>query len=153
MVNVPQTTRTRTPAAIRAVIDRALAKAREQARANNVPALLSSEVAADATRQRWAVSSRTVAGTVYLVDLTADADGVSTLCQCEAQHAGRLCWHRAAARLAMFREIGHHDARGWRHGGPEDLADLMGWWSRQEPPADRFAEPDVFDPADWTEVA
>jgi hypothetical protein len=126
-----------------ASIDRATARAHEEARAGHVPALLASDVTPDGTRQVWAVISRTRAGRVYLVDLIADHNGVETLCQCEAAGANRVCFHRAAARLALFRDIPHHDARGYQ-GDPEELAELMAWWS---------AEPDPADPADWTMAA
>jgi len=148
--NATTATRTRSTASIEAAISRANAKAFEQARAGNVPALLTSDVTAAATRQTWAVSSRTVAGVVYVVDLVADSAGVSTHCQCEAQHAGRICWHRSATRAALFGDIGHHDARGWHHAGPEDLADLLGWWAQQPAPD---PVPDPAEPADWTAVA
>jgi hypothetical protein len=95
-----------------AAIDRAVAKAHEQARAGNRPALLRHRVDADGVaRQTWAVSSRSTAGTVYLVALVADGDGIHTRCDCPAGSADRLCWHRAAARLALYGEIAAHDDR------------------------------------------
>ena len=90
-------------------IDRAVAKAHEQARAGNLPTLLKSYTTDPLeTWQVWSVGSRTVAGTVYLIDLKADADGLSTLCSCQAGDANRICWHRAAARMAALGEIDHH---------------------------------------------
>jgi len=126
-----------------AAINRAVARAHAEAHAGHLPALLSSDVTPDGTRQTWAISSRTRSGRVYLVDLLADHNGVETMCQCEAHHAGRICFHRAACRLALFGDIGHHDARG-HDGDPDELAELLVWWGQQ---------PDPSEPADWTAVA
>jgi hypothetical protein len=91
-------------------IDRAVAKALEQARTGNLPTLLRTYTSDPLeTWQVWSVGSRTVAGTVYLIDLKADADGLSTLCSCQAGDANRICWHRAAARMAALGEIDHHE--------------------------------------------
>ena len=95
----------RTP--IQTSIDRAIARALEQARLGNLPTLLEAHAAPLITTQVWAVSSRTTDGAVYIVDLSADVDGMLTECTCEAGKVGRPCWHRASARLAALGEIGH----------------------------------------------
>ena len=104
---------TRTPEQRQRAIDRAMSKALEQARAGNLPTLLRIFTSPDGleTRQFWTVSSRTVAGSVYNVDLTADSGGIKTLCTCAAAEADRLCWHRAAVRLAASQAIEYHDGR------------------------------------------
>ncbi len=101
----------RTPEQRQRAMDRAISKALEQSRAGNVPTLLRSFTSPDGleTRQCWTVSSRTVAGAVYNVDLTADADGVTTLCTCAAAESDRLCWHRAAVKLAASGQIEYHE--------------------------------------------
>jgi hypothetical protein len=134
------------PPHVQATINRAIARAHTQAQAGNIPALLSSDVTPTATRQTWAVTSRSVAGTVYLVDLVADSSGIDTHCECEASHAGRICWHRASARLALFGDIDHHDCRGWHGAGSHDLADLLSQWTARQ-------AVDPFDAADWTVAA
>lgn len=89
-----------------AAIDRAVARAHEQAAIGNRPRLLRQFHDPEQTRQVWAIGSRTTGGTVYTVDLIADADGISTHChECAAASAGRLCWHRAACRLAVLGEL------------------------------------------------
>ena len=78
---------TRVPARSRRQIsiDRATAKAHEQGRADNFPTLLRSSRTADGDwRQVWSVGSRTVAGSVYTVDLAHDGAGIETLCDCAA---------------------------------------------------------------------
>jgi erythromycin esterase-like protein len=95
-----------------ATIARATAKAHEQARAGNLPTLLRSRFDGEAITELWSIGSRTTGGAVYIVDLRHDADGVTTYCECEAQHAGRVCWHRAAARLAHADAIRSHRAPG-----------------------------------------
>jgi hypothetical protein len=139
------------PPHVQATINRAIARAHDQARAGNLPALLSSDVRPEATRQTWAITSRSLAGAVYLVDLVADCTGVDTHCQCEASHAGRICWHRAAVRLALFGDIGHHDCRGWHDAGTEDLADLLTQWTAKQslPRSGAGMACDPFDAADW----
>ena len=92
-------------------IDRAIAKAWEQARAGNLPTLLRQHDTGHDTKQVWSVGSRTAGGTVYTIDLAADADGISTLCDCAGSEADRICWHRAATRLAALGELDYHDAR------------------------------------------
>ena len=112
MDNVAQTTRTRTPRQRQAALDKAISKAHEQARIGNLPTLLRQHDTDHDTRQVWSIGSRTVAGVVYTIDLIADAEGITTLCHdCEAAHAGRLCWHRASARLAALGELDYHDGR------------------------------------------
>ena len=95
-----------------AAIDRATHKAHEQARTGNVPTLLRSFTSPDGLEQRqfWTVGSRTTGGVVYDVTLTADADGLKTLCHCDGATAGRICWHRAAVRLAALGELECHRA-------------------------------------------
>lgn len=108
--NVAHEPRTRTPQQQQAIIDRALSKAHEQARAGNLPSLLRQHNALDnlSTTQVWTVGSRTTGGTIYRVVVTADGDGLSSLCECEAAHANRICWHRAACRLAALGDIPSH---------------------------------------------
>ena len=91
--------------------ERAQAKAVEQARVGNVPTLIRQRFTGDALVELWSVGSRTSGGTVYLVDLRHDADGISTLCDCPAADC---CWHRAACRLAHADRIPSHNAQGWR---------------------------------------
>lgn len=106
MSNVPSVSRPRTPEQRQAAIDRAIARAHEQAQAGNLPRLLRQFHDPEQTRQVWAISSRTTGGVVYTVDLIADADGLHTHChECQAATAGRLCWHRAACRLAVLGEL------------------------------------------------
>jgi hypothetical protein len=79
-------------------IDRAYAKAHEQARAGNLPAVLHARAWSNGiTRWRYSVASRITAGTVYLVDLTDDHGQLFTACDCPSVGP---CWHRAAVRLA-----------------------------------------------------
>ena len=94
-----------------AAIDRATSKAHEQARAGNLPTLLRTFGTDFDTRQTWNVNSRVTAGQTYLIDLVADCDGIRTLCTCDAAHADRICWHRAAVRLAALGELAHHTTR------------------------------------------
>ncbi len=96
-----------------AAIDRAQHKAHEQAAAGNLPTLLRTFTSPDGleTRQFWTVGSRTTGGVVYDVSLTADADGLTTLCHCDGATAGRICWHRAAVRLAALGELECHRAQ------------------------------------------
>jgi hypothetical protein len=84
----------------------------EQSRAGNLPTLLKSITTSDrlTTQERWSVGSRVTAGQVYLIDLHADGDGISTICSCAAAEAQRLCWHRAACRMAALGEVDYHDA-------------------------------------------
>lgn len=98
----------RTP--IQTSIDRATARALEQARLGNLPTLISSDADAAQTWQVWSVSSRTTDGSIYVVDLYADIDGLRTICSCEAGKASRICWHRAASRLACLGDIPHFEA-------------------------------------------
>ncbi len=113
VTNVAQPTTSRTPEQRQAAIDRATAKALEQARAKNIPTLLRKHTSRDGlqTTAVWNVSSRITAGTIYLVDMTADCDGIRTLCSCDGASAGRICWHRSAVRLAVHGDIPHHDRR------------------------------------------
>jgi hypothetical protein len=79
-------------------IDRANAKAHEQARAGNLPTALAARAWSNGiTRWRYSVGSRTAGGSVYLVDLTDDHGTIWTACDCPAIG---VCWHRAATRLA-----------------------------------------------------
>lgn len=88
-----------------AAIERARAKAVEQASCGNVPTLLRSRFDGAAIVELWSLGSRTTGGRVYLVDLRHDAAGVTTCCDCAASDADRLCWHRASARMAHNDEI------------------------------------------------
>ncbi len=96
-----------------AAIDRAMHKAREQAQAGNIPVLVRDFTSPDGLEQRqyWTIGSRTTGGVVYNVDLTASASGIETLCHCDGANAGRLCWHRAAVRLAALGELECHRAK------------------------------------------
>lgn len=107
MQNDTTAQRSLTAAQKQAIIDRALAKAHEQARAGNLPSLLRQHNALDnlSTTQVWTVGSRTTGGVIYRVVVTADGDGISSLCECEAAHSGRICWHRAACRMAALGEL------------------------------------------------
>ena len=97
---------------LQAAIDRATHKAHKQAQAGNLPTLLRSFTSPDGLEQRqfWTVGSRTTGGVVYDVTLTADCDGLKTLCHCDGANAGRICWHRAAVRLAALGELESHRA-------------------------------------------
>ena len=92
-------------------IERAVTRALEQSRAGNLPTLLRAYVDPAQTCQVWSIGSRTTGGTVYLIDLEANSDGITTHCSCQAGDADRICWHRAAVRLACLGEISHHEAR------------------------------------------
>ena len=127
-------------------IDRATAKAFEQARADNLPTLLRSRRTPDGGWQQvWSVGSRTVAGSVYTIDLAHDGAGIETLCDCAAFEAERICWHRAACRLAHLGELAYHDAATGRTLHP----------LTPDQEADLFAafDPDPADAADWTALA
>ena len=109
-------------------IDRATVKALAQAEAGNLPTLMRSYTSADGltTTQHWLVTSRTRGETTYNVDLSADCDGLKTLCTCEAAQADRICWHRSAARLAALGQIKRHECPtyppitlGELHGRPD----------------------------------
>ena len=113
------------------------------ARAKVYPALLSSDVTPEGTRQTWAVASRVTAGTVYLVDLHADCNGVATLCQCEAAHADRSAgidrpsgWRSSATSTITTRAATRATRRNW--------PSCSSWWS---------PDPNPSDVADWSEVA
>jgi hypothetical protein len=81
-----------------AQIERAMSKAFEQARADNLPTLLGVRAWSNGVSQwRWSVASRTVAGVVYLITLCDDHGLLTSTCDCPAVD---VCWHRAAARLA-----------------------------------------------------
>ena len=127
-------------------IDRATAKAYEQARADNLPTLLRSRRTPDGDwRQVWSVGSRTVAGSVYTIDLAHDAAGIETLCDCAAAESDRICWHRASVRLAHLGQLAYHDGatgRTLRPLTPDDAADLLAHFS-----------PDPADEPDWTALA
>lgn len=87
-------------------IDRANAKALEQARAGNVPTALSARAWSNGrTTWRYGVASRTSGGSVWLVDLTDDHGVVTTTCDCPATG---VCWHRAATRLAYMGQLTLH---------------------------------------------
>ncbi len=123
MINADQTqigSRSRKQAAI----DRAMAKAHEQARAGNLPLLLRQFDTDHDTRQVWSVGSRVTAGACYTIDLTADADGIRTLCDCQAGATEKICWHRAAVRLAALGELQYHTTK--QPTVPITLADLHG---------------------------
>lgn len=90
--------------------DRALAKVIEQATANNLPVLLSDQGDDHEQRQRWAIGSRTTGGTIYLIDLTASANGIATACSCTGS-GERRCWHRLAVRMAALYELAYRDGR------------------------------------------
>ena len=77
----------------------------------NLPRLLRQFDTDHDTRQVWAVGSRTTGGTIYTIDLRADASGITTMCDCEATG---ICWHRQAARMAVFGELNYHDCRPGR---------------------------------------
>ncbi len=111
-MNVDQT-QTDARAKLQRAIDRATHKAQEQAAAGNLPRLLRSFTSPDGLEQRqfWTVGSRTTGGVVYDVTLTADCDGLKTLCHCDGANAGRICWHRAAVRLAALGELECHRAQ------------------------------------------
>jgi hypothetical protein len=108
MNNVSQPPRTRTPEQTQTAIIRATAKVWEQAEARNLPRLLRQFDTDHDTRQVWTIGSRTTGGTVYTVDLMADANGIATMCDCEAVG---ICWHRQAARMAVFGQVTYHDCR------------------------------------------
>lgn len=66
----------------------------------------------------WSIGSRVTAGTVYTVDLIADESGVRTLCDCQAGATERVCWHRAAVRMAALDDLPAHDCRAPRDPWP-----------------------------------
>ncbi len=106
--------RVRTPEQRQRSIDAALSKAEEQARAGILPTLRRSFTSPDGleTQQHYVVPSRMTQGAYYHVVVRADVDGLHTHCHdCEAAHAGRLCWHRAACWLAALGRIGYHDGQ------------------------------------------
>ena len=94
-----------------AAIDRATAKAHEQARSGNLPMLLRQADEGHQSRQVWSIGSRMTAGTCYTIDLTADCDGLRTLCDCPAGTTDKICWHRAAVRLAALGELQYHTTK------------------------------------------
>ena len=63
-----------------------------------------------------------------LIDVAASADGVQTRCECEAQHADRICWHRAAVRMAIFGEIAARRPQPQPVTPRLTAADLSGAW-------------------------
>jgi hypothetical protein len=87
-------------------IDRAYAKAHEQARVGNVPTAITARAWSNGvTRWRYSVASRTTGGDVWLVDLTDTHGALTTACDCPAIG---VCWHRAAARLAHTGQLVPH---------------------------------------------
>ena len=109
-------------------IDRATAKAHEQSRVDNLPTLLRSRRDADGGCRP-----------------TRLAAGIETLCDCAAAESDRICWHRAACRLAHLGELAYHDAATGRTLAPltpDEEADLL--------PA---FDPDPADAPDWTALA
>lgn len=97
---------------------RAAALAMDQAAAGNLPTLTGQSIEPDATRQTWAVGSRSQPDLAYTVELTADCDGIATRCDCLAGRNQRLCWHRLAARLAVYGDIAWRDGRRPPHPTP-----------------------------------
>jgi hypothetical protein len=82
----------------RTALDRATAKAHEQARAGNLPTVIVARAWSNGiTTWRYALGSRTAGGTVYLIDLTDSNGRLTTHCDCPAM---TTCWHRVAVRLA-----------------------------------------------------
>ena len=96
MMNVSHQPRVRTESALHATFDRSLAKSDEQARAGTLPRLIRQ----GAGYAVWSVSSRTVGGSVYLVEAALNGD---TGCDCQA--AG-WCWHRTHVERAQAGHIG-----------------------------------------------
>ena len=92
-------------------IERATHRALEQAREGNHPVLLREQVRSWATQQTWSIGSRTAGGSVYVIDATTDCNGTQTHCTCAAADSDRICWHRAAIRLAIFNDIPWTDGR------------------------------------------
>jgi hypothetical protein len=87
-------------------IDRAMARAHEQARVGNVPTAITARAWSNGiTRWRYSVASRTTGGDVWLVDLTDTHGTLVTACDCPAVG---VCWHRAAARLAHTGQLVPH---------------------------------------------
>jgi hypothetical protein len=90
--STPMTTRRR------AAIDRATAKAHEQARQGNLPAVVYVRAWSNGvTRWRYSLSSRTNGKNVWLIDVTDNHGRLTTACDCPAIG---VCWHRASVRLA-----------------------------------------------------
>lgn len=91
--------------------DRAQARALEMVQQGVRPTLLRQLDQPERTIQTWSAPSRMTRGQHYLVDVRADASGVTTMCSCQAAQADRCCWHRCLVRLAVFGEISHLDGR------------------------------------------
>lgn len=81
-------------------IQRAYDRARDHVRRGVVPLLVATQRDADSITERWAIPSASRSDVTWIVDLLRDVRGIGTLCQCEAATNGRVCWHRAIARLA-----------------------------------------------------
>ena len=84
----------------RTQINRAYDRAHDQARAGNTPTLTATRFDGTCIHETWQVASRTHDGLAYTVELSHDATGIETLCDCAAAERGLVCWHRGAARLA-----------------------------------------------------
>jgi hypothetical protein len=124
--NVPHRPKVRTESQLQATFDRALAKSAEQAQAGNLPRLLHTFDMDDGQRQVWSVASRTLGGTVYLLDtLTSPTGAVDVLCECPSSG---WCWHRTHVERAIAGEIGHFAVPA-------------------APPPPRLSNDDIFGPA------
>jgi hypothetical protein len=104
----------RSPAQVQAALDRALARSAEQSDVGNLPRLIRAYEAEDGQRSVWSVGSRTVGGTIYLVDALVHGDDIDLLCEC--QSAG-WCWHRTHVERAMTGQIPHYGVE-WAPSAP-----------------------------------
>ena len=110
-------------------IDKAVARAWEMTVRGIRPLLVNRDDAPDGgdTYQVWTVPSRTNDGTLYRVELYANAGGeMRTSCSCAAGQADRPCWHRALARLAALGQAPHDEASVKRLAQSVTAADLSG---------------------------
>ena len=110
MVNV---TTARASQTRQASMDRAVARAHQQAGAGVVPLLLATTFTGGSIAETWSVPSRT-SDALYRVTLAHTAEAVVTTCDCQAGAAGRLCWHRGLARLAHEERVPSRTACGYR---------------------------------------
>ena len=96
-----------------AAMDRAIARAHQQAAAGVVPLLLATTFTGGAIAETWSVPSRT-SDSLYRVVLTHTAEAIVTACDCQAGREGRVCWHRGLARLAHEERVPSRTACGYR---------------------------------------
>lgn len=91
---------------------RATAKAKLLAEQGHRPILMTCLSLPEHSQTEWVVFSKSAPETGYVVTGVVDWDStIHTICECQAAHAARPCWHRALVRLAITGACPHLDGR------------------------------------------